>query len=52
MPIIYDIRKDLRYKEGVSQGKISTLMNIAMNMIKKGLDIQLIHETTSSPLQN
>ncbi len=43
MPIIYDIRNDLRYKEGVSQGiaqgifqgESRALTTIARNMIKK-----------------
>ncbi len=51
MTIVYDIRKDLRYKEGVSQGlsqgKTRALLSTARNMIKKDLDIQLIHEITS-----
>ncbi len=62
MTITYDIRKLSVYKEGVSegltqrisqgisQGEARALLTTARNMIKKGLDIQLIHETTSLPI--
>lgn len=58
MPIIYDIRKDLRYQQGISDGKMQgklegrnegvakTLTATAINMLKEGFDINQIHKVT------
>lgn len=54
MPIVYDIRKDLRFQEGVLEGqadgivkgRVEGVMATAMNMKKRGLSLAIIQECT------
>ncbi len=47
---ILDIAKQEGIKTGIKQGKNSSIEEISKNLLNKGLDINLIHETTSMPL--
>lgn len=54
MPIVYDIRKDLRFQEGVLEGqadgivkgRVEGVMATATNMKKRGLSLAIIQECT------
>ncbi len=46
MPIIIDIRKTLRFKQGKSEG----LMLTAEKMLKDGVHIPLVHKYTGIPI--
>lgn len=50
MALTLDIKQDLRYQQGERQGEIQKALEIASQMIKKGLDKNLIAETTGLSL--
>lgn len=53
MPIIIDIRKDLRFKqgreEGKAEGKEETMIATAERMLRDGVHIPLVHKYTGLP---
>ncbi len=50
MPIIYDIRKDIRFQQGKDEGRNEGVAETAINMLKEGFDINLIHKATLLPV--
>ncbi len=46
MPVTIDITKDLRYRQGVTEGIEKT----AENLLKNGLDISFVQRMTNLPL--
>ena len=51
MPIIYDLRKDIRFKEGLEEGKDTTTRASAIRMLRKGsLSVATIAEFLDVPL--
>ncbi|MDR6338006.1 hypothetical protein HNQ91_001028 [Filimonas zeae] len=46
MPITIDIRKDLRYQQGVAEGVLKAKKQDALKMLEKGISLSLIEEIT------
>ncbi|MDO1450866.1 hypothetical protein Q0590_31620 [Rhodocytophaga aerolata] len=50
MALTLDIKQDLRYKQGAEQGAEEKTIEIALEMLKKGLDNELVSEITKLPI--
>jgi len=46
MPIRFDIKKDLRYQQGVTKGALKTALRIAKNLLNSGYDIAEVSKHT------
>jgi len=50
MPIVYDIRGDLRFQQGVAEGDLK-LHKVVKSMMKAGLSIKVIQEYTGLSIE-
>ena len=50
MPVTIDITKDLRYRQGVEEGKAEDRNEIAEKLLKRGMDILSVQEVTDLSL--
>ena len=51
MPVIYDLRKDLRFKEGVEEGELKRSRAATIRLLKKGIaSVATIAEIVEMPI--